>query len=73
MKTFTKVQSDKMARLLRDLWTNEKAREFWSPDLTEKIVVTTCIDNWDKNKSGAENAYEILCELIGKEIIDSYI
>lgn len=73
MTTFTEKQSEKMAQLLRELWKDEEIRQFWAPDLTEKEVVNTTVDNWDSCKTGAENAYNILSTLIGEEIIDEYI
>lgn len=73
MNTFTDEQSEKMEQLLKELWKDEKIRQFWVPDLTEKMVVNTTIDNWDSCKSVAENVYNILSDLIGEEIIDEYI
>ena len=73
MTTFTEKQSEKMAQLLRELWRSEEIRQFWAPDLTEKMVVNTTVDNWNSCKTGAENAYNILSTLIGEEIIDEYI
>lgn len=77
MRTFTKYQSDCLVRCLWQICTDENVRgyfnTFHNTSLTQKYVVNTMCDNWNKYIPKEVNCYIVLCKLLSREWVDEWL
>ena len=76
MVKLNRRQQKKVTEMLYCVLGNDLYRSCWFPSLqgkSEEELLHFAYHAWRIDKSFSENAYNILCRLVGKDEVDKYI